>query len=42
LPRRPDRSSVIAGAGAGKTETMAARVVWLVANGYARPGECSV
>ena len=28
---------VIAGAGAGKTETMAARVVWLVANGYARP-----
>ncbi len=30
---------VIAGAGAGKTETMAARVVWLVANGYADPGE---
>ncbi len=30
---------VIAGAGAGKTETMASRVVWLVANGYARPGE---
>jgi DNA helicase II / ATP-dependent DNA helicase PcrA len=30
---------VIAGAGAGKTETIAARVVWLVANGYARPGE---
>jgi DNA helicase-2/ATP-dependent DNA helicase PcrA len=30
---------VIAGAGAGKTETMAARVVWLVANGYAKPGE---
>jgi DNA helicase II / ATP-dependent DNA helicase PcrA len=28
---------VIAGAGAGKTETMAARVVWLVANGYAKP-----
>lgn len=28
---------VIAGAGAGKTETMAARVVWLVANGYVRP-----
>src|SRR5947209_17574578 len=28
---------VIAGAGAGKTETMAARVVWLVANGYADP-----
>jgi DNA helicase-2/ATP-dependent DNA helicase PcrA len=30
---------VIAGAGAGKTETMAARVVWLVANGYAAPGQ---
>ena len=30
---------VIAGAGAGKTETMAARVLWLVANGYAEPGQ---
>ena len=30
---------VVAGAGSGKTETMAARVVWLVANGYARPEE---
>jgi DNA helicase-2/ATP-dependent DNA helicase PcrA len=30
---------VIAGAGAGKTETMAARVVWLIANGYAAPGQ---
>ncbi|ETB43999.1 ATP-dependent DNA helicase, partial [Mycobacterium avium subsp. paratuberculosis 11-1786] len=30
---------VIAGAGAGKTETMAARVVWLIANGYAHPGQ---
>ena len=30
---------VIAGAGAGKTETMAARVVWLVANGYADPSQ---
>ncbi|MBV9320376.1 MAG: ATP-dependent helicase, partial [Mycobacterium sp.] len=30
---------VIAGAGAGKTETMAARVVWLIANGYAQPGQ---
>ncbi len=30
---------VVAGAGAGKTETMAARVVWLVANGYAEPGQ---
>ncbi|WP_236795905.1 ATP-dependent DNA helicase [Amycolatopsis sp. GM8] len=28
---------VVAGAGAGKTETMAARVVWLVANGVATP-----
>jgi len=30
---------VIAGAGAGKTETMAARVLWLVANGYAEPAQ---
>jgi DNA helicase-2/ATP-dependent DNA helicase PcrA len=30
---------VIAGAGAGKTETMAARVVWLIANGHAEPGQ---
>ncbi|MCA1782359.1 MAG: ATP-dependent helicase [Dermatophilaceae bacterium] len=28
---------VVAGAGSGKTETMAARVVWLVANGLADP-----
>ena len=28
---------VVAGAGAGKTETMAARVVWLVANGLVLP-----
>ncbi len=28
---------VVAGAGSGKTETMAARVVWLVANGYVPP-----
>ncbi|MDO4928928.1 MAG: UvrD-helicase domain-containing protein [Corynebacterium sp.] len=28
---------VVAGAGAGKTETMAARVVWLVANGHISP-----
>jgi DNA helicase-2/ATP-dependent DNA helicase PcrA len=28
---------VVAGAGSGKTETMAARVVWLVANGYITP-----
>src|SRR5205814_9284975 len=30
---------VVAGAGSGKTETMAARVVWLVANGYAPPAQ---
>ncbi|WP_370940228.1 ATP-dependent helicase [Amycolatopsis sp. cg13] len=30
-------SLVVAGAGAGKTETMAARVVWLVANGIVSP-----
>jgi DNA helicase-2/ATP-dependent DNA helicase PcrA len=29
--------AVIAGAGSGKSETMAARLVWLVANGYMRP-----
>jgi DNA helicase-2/ATP-dependent DNA helicase PcrA len=29
--------AVIAGAGSGKSETMAARLVWLVANGYVRP-----
>jgi hypothetical protein len=28
---------VVAGAGSGKTETMAARVVWLVANSHVRP-----
>jgi DNA helicase-2/ATP-dependent DNA helicase PcrA len=28
---------VVAGAGAGKTETMAARVIWLVANGMVTP-----
>ena len=30
---------VIAGAGSGKTETMAQRVVWLVANDYVKPHE---
>jgi Superfamily I DNA and RNA helicases len=30
---------VIAGAGSGKTETMAGRVLWLLANGHVRPGE---
>ncbi|MEI6407153.1 MAG: ATP-dependent helicase, partial [Actinomycetes bacterium] len=32
-------SVVIAGAGSGKTETMGARVLWLVANGFVRPDE---
>ena len=30
---------VIAGAGSGKTATMADRVVWLVANGWVKPEE---
>ncbi|MGK5679120.1 UvrD-helicase domain-containing protein [Actinoplanes sp. URMC 104] len=30
---------VVAGAGSGKTETMASRVVWLVANNYAHPDQ---
>lgn len=30
---------VVAGAGAGKTATMASRVAWLVANGIAKPNE---
>lgn len=30
---------IVAGAGSGKTETMAARVVWLVANGHVRPDQ---
>ncbi len=30
---------VVAGAGSGKTETMASRVVWLVANGHVHPSE---
>ncbi|QOV97417.1 UvrD-helicase domain-containing protein [Rhodococcus pyridinivorans] len=33
----PGPMLVVAGAGAGKTETMAARVVWLVANGLVEP-----
>jgi DNA helicase-2/ATP-dependent DNA helicase PcrA len=32
-----DPAVVVAGAGSGKTETMSARVVWLVANGLVRP-----
>jgi DNA helicase-2/ATP-dependent DNA helicase PcrA len=30
---------VVAGAGSGKTETMANRVLWLLANGHVRPGQ---
>ena len=30
---------VVAGAGSGKTETMASRVIWLIANDYVRPEE---
>ena len=30
---------VVAGAGSGKTETMAGRVMWLLANRHARPAE---
>ncbi|MEJ5928420.1 UvrD-helicase domain-containing protein [Corynebacterium sp. H128] len=33
----PGPMLVVAGAGAGKTETMANRVVWLVANGFVEP-----
>ncbi|GIH65596.1 ATP-dependent helicase [Microbispora siamensis] len=33
----PEPMVVVAGAGSGKSETMAGRVVWLVANGLARP-----
>ncbi len=32
-------SLVVAGAGSGKTELMAVRVLWLVANGYSLPSE---
>ena len=35
----PGPALVVAGAGAGKTETMAARVVWLVANGILAPDQ---
>ncbi|MEU7628551.1 ATP-dependent DNA helicase [Nocardia sp. NPDC049220] len=35
----PGPTLVVAGAGAGKTETMAARVVWMVANRLVRPDE---
>lgn len=35
----PEPTLVVAGAGAGKTETMAARVVYLVASGHSRPSQ---
>lgn len=35
----PAPALVVAGAGSGKTETMAGRVVWLVANGHVRRDE---
>ena len=35
----PQPLLVVAGAGSGKTETMAARVVWLVANGHVEPDQ---
>ncbi|WP_156762030.1 ATP-dependent DNA helicase [Microbacterium karelineae] len=35
----PEPALVVAGAGSGKTETMSARVVWLVANGHVRADE---
>ncbi|WP_110588680.1 ATP-dependent DNA helicase [Microbacterium suaedae] len=35
----PEPSLVVAGAGSGKTETMSARVLWLVANGHVRADE---
>jgi DNA helicase-2/ATP-dependent DNA helicase PcrA len=35
----PRPALVIAGAGSGKTETMASRVVWLVANGLVEPDQ---
>src|SRR2546423_8982490 len=38
IAAHPDEPTlVVAGAGSGKTETMAARVVWLVANGHVTP-----
>ena len=39
IEARPRPLLVVAGAGSGKTETMAARVVWLVANGLVAPDQ---
>ena len=36
-PAGPQASLVVAGAGSGKTELMSVRVLWLVANGLAKP-----
>ncbi len=38
-PEGPQPSLVVAGAGSGKTELMSVRVLWLVANEYARPDQ---
>ena len=38
-PHGPQPSLVVAGAGSGKTELMSVRVLWLVANEYARPDQ---
>lgn len=39
IGEEPGPLLVVAGAGAGKTETMASRVVWLMANGFATPDQ---
>ena len=39
IESRREPALVVAGAGSGKTETMAGRVVWLIANGYVAPHE---
>ena len=39
IEQPPGPMLVVAGAGSGKTETMAARVVWLVANGHVDPDQ---
>ncbi len=39
IEAEPTPALVVAGAGSGKTETMANRVLWLVANGAVAPGE---
>jgi DNA helicase-2/ATP-dependent DNA helicase PcrA len=39
IEAEPVPAVVVAGAGSGKTETMAARVVWLVENGLVAPGQ---